>query len=117
MQQPKNTAFGDRISASADAKKAMLAKFQAKPTVAATEQVDRAARRAAELEAVRAARAAEREVARAEREAQEAEARRVAQEAELLALEAKRGQRKTHKPLERSEAQARRAARLAAFMR
>ena len=117
MQQPKNSTFGDRATASAEAKKAMLAKFQAKPTVTAPEQVDRNARRAAELEAVRQQRAAEREAARVAREAAEAEAKRVAVEQELAALDARRGARKERKTMERSEAQARRAARLAAFMR
>ena len=117
MQQPKNTTFGDRATASADAKKAMLAKFQAKPAVAAPVGVDRAARRAEELEQVRSARVAERESARVAKEAADAEARRIAQDAELLALDAKRGARKERKTMERSEAQARRAARLAAFMR
>ncbi len=117
MQQPKNSTFGDRATASAEAKKAMLAKFQAKPTVNAPEQIDRSARRAAELEAVRVQRATEREAARVAREAAEAEAKRVAVEQELAALDAKRGVRKERKTMERSEAQARRAARLAAFMR
>ncbi len=117
MQQPKNTTFGDRATASADAKKAMLAKFQAKPAIQATEIVDRAARRQAELDAVREQRNAEKEAARVEREAADAEAKRVRVEAELADLENRRGARKERKTLERSEAQSRRAARLAAFMR
>ena len=117
MQQPKNTAFGDRASASADAKKAMLAKFQAKPAVKAPEQLDRAARLAAEREAIRMQRAAEKEAIRVEREAAEAEAKRIRMEAEAAEFEARRGARKERKVLERSEAQSRRAARLAAFMR
>lgn len=117
MQQPKNSTFGDRASASAEAKKAMLAKFQSKPMVKAPEPVDRTARRQAELEVLRAQRNAEKEAARVEREAIEAEAKRVRQEAEMAEMESRRGARKERKTLERSEAQSRRAARLAAFMR
>lgn len=117
MNQLKNTGFADRISTANEAKKAMLAKFQPKPTVAATDLGDREARRLAELEAVRVARVAERESARAARAAEEEAARQIAAAVEAEALEIKRNGRKERKQLERSEQQTRRAARLAAYMR
>jgi len=58
MSHLKNTGFADRISAQQEAKKAMLAKFKAKPTVQDPDFDKREELRAAELEAVRAARAA-----------------------------------------------------------
>ena len=46
--------FSDRLKTSAEARKALLSKFQPKPTVVAPEAPNRAAQRAAELEQVRA---------------------------------------------------------------
>lgn len=117
MKHDKMTSYAERLSAQAEAKKALIAKFQPKPTVTATEFVDRATRRQAELEAIRAARAAEREAAKQAREAAEAAARQAALEAEQNALAAKRNERKERKALERSDAQARKAARMAMFGR
>ncbi len=77
MQYPKNTGYADRITAATEAKKAMLARFQPKPTVVDPNLVDREARRAAEREAVRIARQAEKEAAQAARAAK-AEAERQA---------------------------------------
>jgi hypothetical protein len=94
------TNFDDRLSAAAEAKKARLAKFQAKPTVTDPDFDRRHAEREAELEAVRAARAAERQAkkdaaAAAEQQRMQAEAkvreeadatRKAAQRAELMAM-------------------------------
>jgi hypothetical protein len=60
--------YNDRLKASAEAKKAMLAKFQPKSAVQDPDFDNRHADREAELEAVRAKRAAERD---AKRQAQE----------------------------------------------
>jgi ribosome-binding ATPase YchF (GTP1/OBG family) len=117
MKQATNPGFNDRLTAAAEAKKAMLARFKPKPTVVAENLVDRATRREQELEAVRAARAEERERARVERAAAE-EAERQAQLArEQASLDAKRSQRKERKQLEKMDAQSRRAARLAMYSR
>ena len=83
--------FSDRLKTSAEARKALLSKFQPKPRVVAEEAPDRAAQRAAELEQVRAnrreAKAAKAlavlETAKAEQEALD--------NAAATALEAKRG--------------------------
>lgn len=117
MKHLKLNGFNERRETSAEAKKALLAKFKPKPAVAATDFVDRATERAVELEAVRAARQAEREAARQAR-AEAEEAQRQAQAAvEQAALDLKRNERKERKALEKSEAQARRANRLAAYGR
>ena len=117
MKQAANPGFNDRLTAAAEAKKAMLARFKPKPTVVAENLVDRATRREQELEAVRQARAEEKERQRIERAASEEaqQAARVAEEQALL--EAKRTQRKERKQLEKMDAQSRRAARLAMYSR
>jgi hypothetical protein len=86
MSHLKNTGFSDRISAAAEAKKAMLAKMKPKPTVTDPDFDKRDELRAAELEAVRAARAEAREVVRLEQLAK----------AEVIAA-AKRAERKERK--------------------
>lgn len=117
MSELKNTGFADRISAAAEAKRAMIARFQPKPMVTAAEPVDRAAQRLAEREAVRQQRIAEREAAKAAKAAAEEAARQAAREAEEMALGMKRSQLKERKALAKSDAQARRAARLAMYGR
>ncbi len=92
MSHLKNTGFADRISAQQEAKKAMLAKFKAKPTVQDPDFDKREELRAAELEAVRAARAEAKEKARLEA---------LARQEELMA--AKRAERKERKALEAAE--------------
>ncbi|UAL10283.1 DUF6481 family protein [Caulobacter segnis] len=92
MSHLKNTGFADRISAQQEAKKAMLAKFKAKPTVQDPDFDKREEQRAAELEAVRAARAEAKEKARLEA---------LAREEELMA--AKRAERKERKAIEAAE--------------
>jgi erythromycin esterase-like protein len=92
MSHLKNTGFADRISAQQEAKKAMLAKFKAKPTVQDPDFDKREEQRAAELEAVRAARAEAKEKARLEA---------LARQEELMAV--KRAERKERKAIEAAE--------------
>ena len=117
MKQAANPGFNDRLTAAAEAKKAMLARFKPKPTVVADNLVDRAARREQELEAVRQARLEERERQKIARAASEEAQRAAALAAEQAALEAKRNQRKERKQLEKMDAQSRRAARLSMYSR
>jgi hypothetical protein len=83
--------FDDRLKASAEAKKAMLAKFQPKPAVQDPDFDKREAEREAEREAIRAARAAERDAkkqaavdAEQERKAAEQKVREEADQARRL---------------------------------
>ncbi|MDB5469896.1 MAG: hypothetical protein JWR84_1456 [Caulobacter sp.] len=104
MRDPLKTGFNDRIAAAADAKKAMLARMKPKPTVTDPNFVDRATRKALELEAIRAQRQAEKDAAKAQVEARrlaEIEARAEAAETEL---EAKRRERKERKAAAKDEA-------------
>jgi len=92
--------YNDRLKASAEAKKAMLAKFQPKAAVQDPDFENRHADREAERELVRAERAAERQakkdaVAEAERQKLDAErkareeadqARRLTQREQLMAM-------------------------------
>ena len=117
MKQAANPGFNDRLTAAAEAKKAMLARFKPKPTVVADNLVDRVARREQELEAVRQARLQERDRQKIERAASEETQRAAALAAEQAALEAKRNQRKERKQLEKMDAQSRRAARLSMYSR
>src|SRR5580692_9425812 len=105
MNEPHNTSFSDRLKASAEAKKAMLAKFKPKPAVTDPHFEERAAMRAAEIEKVR--------LERAEAKAAAKQALADAEEARRQA-EAKRGQRKERKALTKAEAKAARDARYAA---
>jgi hypothetical protein len=117
MQYPKNTGFADRMTAASEAKKAMLARFQPKPTVIDPNLVDREARRAAEREAVRVARQAEKEEAQAARAARAEAARQAALLDNLAILEAKKAERKERKQNMKQDAQQRRAERLSAYAR
>ncbi len=92
MSHLKNTGFADRISSQQEAKKAMLAKFKAKPAVQDPDFDKREELRAAELEAVRAARAEAKEIARLEA---------IARQEALMAV--KRAERKERKSLEAAE--------------
>jgi hypothetical protein len=92
--------YSDRLKAAAEAKKAMMAKFQPKPAVTDPDFDNRHVEREAELERVRAERIAEREAKKQalvdeEQQRLEAErkkredvdlARRSTQRAELMAL-------------------------------
>ena len=103
MKDPLKTGFADRLTARAEAKKAMLAKFKPKPTVQAEVFESREEIRQKELETVRAARAEAKEQAR-----QAAEAKR------LSDLEMKRGERKQRKATTKAEQRAAREAKAAA---
>ncbi len=104
----------DRLKNAADAKKALLAKFQSKPTVTDPLFEERAAMKAAELDRVRQertdAKAAKKQaVVQAGLDAQD----RVAAAAQAE-LDAKRSERKERKALTKSEAKEKRDARYAA---
>ena len=103
MKEVKQSKLDDRLTAAADAKRAMLAKFKPKPMVADPAFEDRGTIKAAELEAVRAARAAAKEAAR-----------QAALDAEQAELDAKKSQRKERKALSKAEQKAARDARYAA---
>jgi hypothetical protein len=81
MKPSKLGSFSDRQAASAEAKKALVAKFKAKPTVVDPQFEDRRLQRELELEEVRAKRAAERQAKREESARKDAE--RQALEAEI----------------------------------
>jgi hypothetical protein len=80
MKPPRNNSFADRQKTSVEAKKALVDKFRAKPTVVDPHFEERRAARQAELAALRETRVAERAAKRdaaavkeAERQALEAE--------------------------------------------
>jgi len=114
MREPKIGGFSERLSAQAEARKALLAKMKPKPTVRPEVFETTAQKKARELEEVRARRAVEKEEAR--QRAEEAEAAR--QEAiandEQLQLEMKRAERKERKAAAKAEARAKREAKAAA---
>jgi len=114
MYDAQNTGFADRLKAASEAKKALLAKFQPKPAVTDPLFAERAALRAAELEAVREERAQARAAAKqAIADAKQAELD--AQAAlEASELDAKRGERKERKALTKAEQKSKRDARYAA---
>src|SRR5687768_7282943 len=114
MTEIQKTGFAERLKAASEAKKAMLAKFQPKPTVVDPNFTERAARREAELDRVREDRAkakadAKQATADAAQAVRDAEAAKAAAE-----LEAKRGERKERKALTKAEAKEKRDARYAA---
>src|ERR1700683_2036148 len=88
MKPSKLESFSDRQAASAEAKKALVAKFKPKPTVVDPQFEDRRLQRELELEEVRAKRTSEREDKRHESASKEAERRaREAEIAEAMELE------------------------------
>ena len=103
MKDPLKTGFSDRITAAAEAKKAMLAKLKPKPTIVAENFESREVIKARELDSVRQARSEAKEIARL-----------AAVAAEEAALDAKRGERKERKALTKSEQKAKRDAKYAA---
>ncbi len=114
MNQSQNTGFADRLKTASEAKKALLDKFRPKPTVIDPLFGERAALRAAEVEAVRQERADAKAAAK-QAAADAAQAAIEAQAAlEAAALDAKRGERKERKALTKAEAKAARDARYAA---
>lgn len=117
MNYSKNVDFSARLKLQAEAKKALLESFKPKPAAADPNFVSREDRKAAEREAIRAARASEKEAQQVRREQRAEEARQAAIAAEQAALDAKRNERKDRKSLEKMDAQARKAARMAAYSR
>lgn len=114
MTELQRTGFAERLTAAAEAKRAMLAKFKPKPAVAASVPIDRAALRTAELERIRSDRLAAKAAKRLAL-AEAAETTRLAEEATVAAaLDAKRGERKERKALTKAEQKAKRDARYAA---
>ncbi len=111
MRDIKTASFADRMKTSAEAKKALLAKF--KPKAAAPDPAfeERQLRREAELEAVRAARAAAKEAVRQARLDAEEAAQQAVVENELTELEEKRAARKERKAAMKAEARAKKEAR------
>ena len=103
MKDPLKTGHAERLSAQADAKKALLAKLKPKPTVQAEHFESRDEIRQRELETVRTKRAEEKEAARL-----------AAEEREAADLDAKRAARKERKALTATEQKAKRDARYAA---
>ncbi len=102
MKDKIRSGFSDRLTAQADARKAMLAKFKPKPTVVATNFKSREEERAEEREARRLAREAEKEAARL-----------AAIAAAEAALEARKSDRKERKANEKAEQRARKSSRYA----
>jgi len=115
MSYSKQINFAERLSAQAEAKRALLAKFKPKPTITAPEPINRDAEREAKREELRLARLAEKEKQREARLLREAAARETQLAAEQAAMEAKRAERKERKANEKVDAQTRRAARLSAY--
>jgi len=114
MKQTDRNNFSERLKTAAEARKALLAGFQPKPTVVAPELPDRSARKASELQQVREDRV---EAKRLRKEAvaeAEAAARAAEEEIAAAALDMKRGERKERKALTKAEAKAKRDARYAA---
>lgn len=88
MKPSKLGSFADRQAASAEAKKALVAKLKPKPTVVDPLFEERRLQRELELEEVRAKRAAERQAKREESARKEAERRSLEAEiAEAMELE------------------------------
>jgi hypothetical protein len=114
MNDKLKAGFADRLKTAAAAKQAMLDKLRPRPTRIDPQHAQRAALRAAELDAIREARG---DAKAAKRQAAadaiiEAERARAAEEE--AALVAKRGQRKERKALSAAEDKAKRDAKYAA---
>jgi hypothetical protein len=113
MREPKIGGFTERLSAQAEARKALLAKMKPKPTVRPEVFETSAQKKERELEEVRARRAAEKEDAR--KRAEEAETQRLLalENDEQHQLELKRQERKDRKSQAKAEARAKREAKSA----
>ena len=114
MREPKIGGFTERLSAQAEARKALLAKMKPKPTVRPEVFETTAQKKARELEEVRARRATEKEEARQRAEAAEEARQEAIANDEQLQLEMKRAERKDRKAQAKSEARAKREAKSAA---
>ena len=113
MSYIQSTNFADRQKTAAEAKKAMLAKFQPKPTVTDPLFAERAALRAAELEKARQERADAKEAKRLAVIAAEEAARDALANDEQHQLGLKRQERKDRKLQAKAEARAKREAKSA----
>ncbi|CAN7259199.1 DUF6481 family protein [Phenylobacterium sp. LjRoot225] len=111
MREPKIGGFTERLSAQAEARKALLAKMKPKPTVRPEVFETSAQKKERELEEVRARRAAEKEEAR--KRAEDAEAQRLLalENDEQHQLELKRQERKDRKAQAKADARAKREAK------
>jgi hypothetical protein len=114
MREPKIGGFTERLSAQAEARKALLAKMKPRPTVRPESFETSAEKKARELAEVRAKRAAENEEARRRAEEAEAKRREALANDEQLQLELKRQERKDRKAAAKAEARAKREAKAAA---
>lgn len=114
MRDLKQTGFADRLTTQQEAKKALLARFKAKPAAPDPEFEKLALKRAAEREALRQ----QHELAKAEVRRQKAEQEAARMEAARLAEEEteaeRRGARKERKALTKAEQKIARDARYAA---
>jgi hypothetical protein len=113
MREPKIGGFTERLSAQAEARKALLSKLKPKPAVRPEVFETTAQKKARELEEVRARRAAEKEEARLRAEEAEAERQRAIENDEELQLELKRQERKARKAAAKAEARAKRESKAA----
>jgi hypothetical protein len=113
MREPKIGGFNERLSAQADARKALLAKMKPRPMVRPDVFETSAQKKARELDEVRARRAAEREEARVRAEEAEAQRQLAIENDEQLQLELKRQERKDRKAAAKAEARAKREAKSA----
>jgi len=109
----KGATFSDRMKTSAEAKKALLAKFKPKPAIPDPMFEQREALRLAELERVRAERAEAKAAARRAAEEAEAARRDALANDEAAQLEAKRQERKDRKAMLKADARAKREQRKA----
>lgn len=114
MKDLKGSALTDRLSAAAEAKAALLAKLKPKAAVTDPLFAERAAMKAAELQAVRDQRALEKAEAKLASAERAAAALAEIAAAEEAALAEKRGARKERKQLSKEEAKAKRDAKYAA---
>lgn len=110
MYDPK-TGFNDRLTAAAEAKKALLARFKPKPAVQAEVLVDREAEKAAKREQARLERLAAKEAKILAAAAAEEERLLAIENDADLQLQMKRNDRKERKAAEKAAARAKKEAR------
>jgi hypothetical protein len=114
MRESKIGGFTERLSAQAEARKALLAKMKPKAAVRPEVFETTAEKKARELEEVRARRVAEKDEARRRAEEAEAARRLAIENDEVLQLELKRQERKDRKAAAKAEARAKRESKAAA---
>src|SRR6516165_9546585 len=113
MREPKIGGFTERLSAQAEARKALLSKMKPRPTVRPDVFETSAEKKARDLAEVRARRVVEKEEARVRAEQAEAERQLAMANDEQLQLELKRQERKDRKAAAKAEARAKREAKAA----